>query len=173
MRSRGENNGSDKPVVWKPSMTTAEAEAYTKNTYYTGRVFYHGTNISAARNISSRGINPNIFNEFSTYGVGFYVVGERDMARQYAARKTQETGQLGVVLELVLYVKNPKIYKTTRQFWTEQGAFIKQTGVTDEEVNIVFTNSLKAQGFDAVEITDLQFFIVFESRQVVIRSTVE
>lgn len=168
MRAQGESNGRDKPIAWKPSMTTAEAEVYTKSTYYTGRVFYHGTDVSAARSISSHGVNPSIFNQFSTYGVGFYVVGEINMARQYAARKAQETGQVGVLLEIVLYVKNPKIYKTTRQFWTEQGAFIKQTGVTDDEVNTVFTNSLKAQGFDAVEIADLQFFIVFESRQVVV-----
>jgi hypothetical protein len=74
-------------IPWKPSMTEVEAEAYTSESYYKDRVFYHGTNQNGANNIANNGINPQKFYELSTYSPGFYLGNDQTIARNYAKRK--------------------------------------------------------------------------------------
>jgi hypothetical protein len=56
---------------WESSMTLAEAEEYTKNSYYSGRKLYHGTSPAGAASIANIGVNPARFTR-GYLGKGFY-----------------------------------------------------------------------------------------------------
>ena len=166
---REQPNARDFVMEWSPSMTPAEADEYTKNSYYAGKTFYHGTDVNSARNIANGGIDPAMFDEYSTYGVGFYLGGQRAEAEPYARRKAEETGQSGAILDVRLNVQNPKVYRTSQDYWREQAEYMRQAGVDYEvEIEVAFTNYLREQGFDAIEFTDLDFYVVFKPQQVVV-----
>ena len=57
---------------WKPLMSKAEAEEYTRDSYYQGQDLYHGTNQSAADSITSEGARIES-ESVNTYGEGFYL----------------------------------------------------------------------------------------------------
>jgi hypothetical protein len=87
---------------WESSMTLAEAEEYTKNSYYSGRTLHHGTSPAGAANIANIGVDPSYFNrEYSVYGPGLYLSTDTSVAEIYSD---------GAVLDIRLNVKNPKIY---------------------------------------------------------------
>jgi hypothetical protein len=58
-------------VNWKPMMSAVEAAEYTRDSYYQGQDFYHGTNQSAADSITSKGARIES-ESVNTYGEGFY-----------------------------------------------------------------------------------------------------
>ena len=166
---REQPNARDFVMEWSPSMTPAEADEYTRDSHYAGKTFYHGTDVNSAQNIADSGIDPAMFDEYSTYGVGFYLGGQRVEAEPYARRKAEETGQPGSILDVRLNVQSPKIYRTSQDYWREQAEYMRQAGVDYEvEMEVAFTNHLKEQGFDAIEFTDLDFYVVFEPQQVVV-----
>ena len=64
-------------------MSKVEAEEYTRDSYYAGRDFYHGTSQEAASRIVSEGarLTSDVVNSF---GDGFYLAFDRDAAIDYA-----------------------------------------------------------------------------------------
>jgi hypothetical protein len=42
-------------MSWKPLMSKAEAEEYTRDSYYQGQDFYHGTSTENANSIVTEG----------------------------------------------------------------------------------------------------------------------
>jgi hypothetical protein len=161
---------AENSVPWKSSMSVPEAEAYTQDSYYQGRMFYHGTNVQNAQNIAEQGLDPGKFDEFSTYGPGFYIGSDEAIARNYAQRKKEETGQDGAVLEMMLDVRNPKVFTSGTAYQEALTSYIKQSGRTDEEWTVTYTNYLRSEGHDAVEITGIGYTTVFEKEQVVVTS---
>jgi hypothetical protein len=156
--------------AWKASMSEAEADVYTKNSYYEGKTFYHGTNEKSASSISEKGINPNMFDELSTYGPGFYVGNDRKIASDYAKRKAGETGETGAVVGVRLKVNKPKVFRTGNEYQEAVTKYVKQAGKTSEEWAVVYTDYLKSQGYDAVEISGIGYTTVFKKEQMVVTS---
>jgi hypothetical protein len=70
-------------VNWKPMMSKSEAEEYTRDSYYQGQDFYHGTSRRNAESIISRGIMLDSY-LVNSYGNGFYLAFNRNDAVQYA-----------------------------------------------------------------------------------------
>jgi hypothetical protein len=156
--------------AWKASMTSAEAEAYTQGSHYEGKTFYHGTNIQSAQAITKKGVNPTEFDEFSTYGPGFYTGKNHKVALDYAKRKLQETGQPGSVLGVMIKVKKPKIFQNGSDYHRAAAEYIKQSGKINEEWNVAFNNHLRKEGYDGIELSELEYTVVFEQKQVVVTS---
>jgi hypothetical protein len=88
-------------INWKPLMSKAEAEEYTRDSYYANRDFYHGTNQSAADNITSEGARIES-ESVNTYGEGFYLAFAKKTAEDYA-RLTNSPS----VLTARVNVRNP------------------------------------------------------------------
>jgi hypothetical protein len=74
-------------MSWKPLMSKAEAEEYTKDSYYQGQDFYHGTSQEAADSIISEGARMQS-ESVNTYGEGFYLAFTKESAKEYASQKT-------------------------------------------------------------------------------------
>jgi hypothetical protein len=158
------------PPKWKASMTSAEAEAYTQGSHYEGKIFYHGTNRNGANSIASDGVSPAKFDELSTYGPGFYVGKDKNIARNYAKRKQEETGQEGAVLSVMLNVRKPKIFSSGIEYTRAVNNFIKKVGNVNEEWNVAFNNHLRKEGYDAIELSETGYTVVFNREQVVTTS---
>jgi hypothetical protein len=174
----GSNGSSEQPHIWgrgtgstwKPTMTLAEAQEYTKNSYYRERIFYHGTNVQGAQSISNNGINPDLFDEYSTYGPGFYIGTNEEIAVRYAQRKFEETGETPAVLGIMIDARKPKIFATGTEYTEEVADYVRQSGQTYEEWNVVYTNYIRTEGYDTVEIQELGYILVFERHQVIVIS---
>lgn len=152
-------------------MTPAEAEEYIKNSYYRGKVFYHGTNIRDALSISTIGVEPSRFDEYATYGPGFYVGGNSSIAKDYARQVAALTGQQGAVLELVLNVKKSKIFPNGVTYIVAAEYYVREAGGQSDQPSIDYTEELKSQGYDAVEIQALEYVVVFAPNQIVVIKT--
>jgi ADP-Ribosyltransferase in polyvalent proteins len=144
-------------------MSEADAKIYARDSYYADRVFYHGTNRNGANSIANEGLNPARFDELSTYGPGFYVGSDRNIAMNYA----EETAQQGAVLSVRLNVRRPKIFANGVEYTRAVNDFIRQSGNINEEWNVAFNNYLRQQGYDAIELSETGYTVVFSREQVV------
>ena len=150
---------------WKPSMNRAEAEEYTGTSYFRGKVFYHGTNTTGAQSISTTGVNPELFDPYSDYGPGFYTGSNRQIAEDYA-----NLGGDGHVLDVMLKAKKVAAFPQGFGFREQAEEYYQENnlyGVYDE-ASIAYTEFLKDQGNQGVEIKDLQYFVVYDTEQVVV-----
>ncbi|NER04908.1 MAG: hypothetical protein F6K17_21045, partial [Okeania sp. SIO3C4] len=150
---------------WKPSMNRAEAEEYTGTSYFRGKVFYHGTNTTGAQSISTTGVNPDLFDPYSNYGPGFYTGGNKEIAEEYA-----NLGGDARVLDVMLKAKKVATFPFGVAFDRQGNRYYKENNLYDdyEEPSIAYTDFLKDQGNQGVEIQDLQFFVVYDTEQVVV-----
>ncbi len=153
----------DSTRPWKPSMTRAEAEDYTGTSYYRGKVFYHGTNTVGSQSISFTGINPALFDEYSTYGPGFYLGSSETIAKDYARQLSSAS-----VLDIMLKAKNPATFPYGVNFTQKAASYASDNSIYDAEPSVVYTDFLKTQGIDTVEIIGLQYFVVYDPKQVVV-----
>ena len=153
---------------WEPSMTLAEAEEYTKNSYYSGRVLYHGTNPDGAANIADIGLDPARFIR-GFLGEGFYLTNQEERARDFSRDKDGNLRQ-GPILKTVLNVKNPKIYPGLQEFADEVANYGQETGLQEPERTVRYAEYLKSQGYDAIVTTPtmMQHYLVFDPKQVVV-----
>jgi hypothetical protein len=144
--------------VWKPLMTRTEAEAHTKGSYYAGQVFYHGTDDASAEDLLKSGVNLARLSAESTYGQGLYKSSSLNAAREYAILK----GGNPAILEMMLNVERPKVFQFGSDFF-EAG---ESQGFASGNSNWPgdFINSLKEQGFDAIEIVNLKYVVVFSAK---------
>jgi hypothetical protein len=153
----------DSTTPWKPLMTRAEAEDYTGTSYYRGKFFYHGTNLAGAESIATSGIDPGLFDEYATYGPGFYVGSNRNIAEEYAAQLSN-----GRVLDIMLKAKQPATFPYGVTFTQQASNYAFNNSIYDEEPTVAYTDFLKQQGIDSVEIAALQYFIVYAPEQVIV-----
>ncbi len=146
--------------AWKPFMTKAEAAKYTQGTHYAGQVFFHGTSEAGAAELTASGFDPTKIQN-ATYGSGFYASSDLEAVKQFP----QTRGMQPTVLKMQLRSTNPRIFKTTSDYWD----FVDSLDIPyDDAMGQRITGYLKQQGFDAIELTDIQYFVVFEPQQVAI-----
>ena len=152
---------------WEPSMTFAEAEEYTKNSYYSGGTLHHGTSPAGAANIANIGVDPSYFNKkYSVYGPGFYLSTDTTVAEIYSD---------GAVLDVRLNVKNSKIYSQDSAYRSslENYRLTNSLQLSDQELINQYAEYLKSQGYDAIQIGNSQVpwrksILVFDPKQVVV-----
>ncbi|TAD94917.1 MAG: DUF4114 domain-containing protein [Oscillatoriales cyanobacterium] len=152
---------------WEPSMTLAEAEEYTKNSYYSGRPLHHGTSPAGASSITNIGVNPDQFNKkYSVYGPGLYLSTDSSVAEIYSD---------GAVLDMRLNVKNPKIYSQESAYNSSLENYRLTNGLqlSDQELINQYAEYLKSQGYDAIQIGNplvpwRKSILVFDPKQVVV-----
>lgn len=153
---------------WESSMTLAEAEEYTKNSYYSGRMLYHGTTPDGANSIANIGVDPAYFNTgYSLFGPGLYLSNDRSVSEIYSTDDA--------VLDIRLNVKNPKIYSQDSAYMSSLENYRLTNGLqlSDQELINQYPEYLKSQGYDAIQIGNPQFpwrksILVFDPKQVVV-----
>jgi hypothetical protein len=89
-------------------MTLAEAEEYTKNSYYSGRVLYHGTNPAGAASIANIGVNPARFIR-GFLGEGFYLTNREERANDFSSDENGNP-RLGPILRIMWLVSGLLVY---------------------------------------------------------------
>ncbi|MGB7708361.1 MAG: hypothetical protein WBL95_02230 [Microcoleus sp.] len=153
---------------WESSMTLAEAEEYTKNSYYSGRMLYHGTNPDGAANIADIGLDPARFIR-GFLGEGFYLTNQENMAKIFSMDENNQSG-VGPILKIMLNVKNPKVYEDLEEFVAHAKNYGLETGIQEPELTVRYTEYLKSQGYDAIVTTPtmMQHYLVFDPKQVVV-----
>jgi hypothetical protein len=153
---------------WESSMTLAEAEEYTKNSYYSGRVLYHGTNPAGAASIANIGVNPARFIK-GFLGEGFYLTNREERANDFSSDENGNP-RVGPVLKIMLNVKNSKIYQNLTEFEEQVANYGQETGLQEAELTVRYAEYLKSQGYDAIATTPtmMQHYVVFDPKQVVV-----
>jgi hypothetical protein len=147
-------------VNWKPMMSAAEAAEYTRDSYYQGQDFYHGTNQSAADSITSKGARIES-ESVNTYGEGFYFAFTKKTAEDYA-RLTK----IPSVLTARVNVRNPRKFRDSIDF----EGFLMENNVSADDLQSKTASKLMiSQGFDAVEVGgDRILVIIFDRTQIAI-----
>jgi hypothetical protein len=141
-------------------MSNAEAEEYTRDSYYKGQDFYHGTNKVAADSITSKGARIESAS-VNTYGEGFYFAFAKETAADYA-RLTANP----VVLTARVNVKKPRKFRDSIDF----DDFLTANNIPiDDLQSKTASKILISQGFDAVEVGGSRILvIIFHTTQVAI-----
>jgi hypothetical protein len=141
-------------------MSNAEAEEYTRDSYYKGQDFYHGTDKFAADSITSKGARIESAS-VNTYGEGFYFAFARETAADYA-RLTANP----VVLTARVNVKKPRKFRDSIDF----DDFLTANNIPIDDVQSKTASKLLiSQGFDAVEVGGSRILvIIFHTTQVAI-----
>jgi hypothetical protein len=119
---------------WESSMTLAEAEEYTKNSYYSGRKLYHGTSPAGAASIANIGVNPARFTR-GYLGKGFYLANQENMAKIYSKDENGNPSH-GPVLKIMVNVKNPRVYPGLQEFVDELHNYGQETGIQEPELTV-------------------------------------
>ncbi len=119
-------------------MTPAEAEEYTRDSYYRGKVFYHGSDTRGVRSIGTAGVDPSTFDEYATYGPGFYVGGNSNIAKDYAHQVTA-SGRQGAILEIMLNVKKPKVFPNGVAYAVAAENYVIKVGIYSDLPSVDFT----------------------------------
>ena len=155
-------NAAEKEIGmnWKPLMSKAEAEEYTRDSWYQGQDFYHGTNQSAADSITSEGARIES-ESVNTYGEGFYLAFVKKTAEDYA-RLTKSP----LVLTARVNVRKPRKFRDSIDF---EGFLLENNISADDLQSRTASKLLISQGFDAVEIGgDRILVIIFNRTQIAI-----
>jgi hypothetical protein len=145
---------------WKPLMSKAEAEQYTRDSYYQGQNFYHGTSQEAADSITIEGARM-VSESVNTYGEGFYLAFTKASAREYASQKNYP-----VILTAKVDVKNPRKFRDS----IDLEVFLDANNIpADDLQSKAVSKLLISQGYDAVEIGgNIVLVIIFNKTQVAI-----
>jgi hypothetical protein len=152
-------------VQWKPLMSETDAERYTRDSYYAGRNFYHGTGKEAANGIVSEGarLTADVVN---SYGDGLYLAFDRDAAIDYANQSLCPT-----LLTAKVSVKNPKKFIDS----LDVESFLDENNILFDDLQSTrLTKILKKQGFDAIEVGGNRILvIIFAKQQIAVFQTEE
>jgi hypothetical protein len=148
---------------WKPIMSKTEAEEYTRDSYYQGKDFYHGTGEEAAAGIISGGakLTSDVVNSF---GDGFYLAFDRVAAIDYANQSLNPT-----LLTAKVSVKNPKRFADSLAV----ESFLDENNILfDDLQSTKLTKILKEQGFDSIEVGGNRILvIIFAKQQIAVFNT--
>jgi hypothetical protein len=141
-------------------MSKAQAEEYTRDSYYAGRDFYHGTSQKAADSITSEGAKMQS-ESVNTYGEGFSLTFERSIAEDYAKLTTAPS-----VLTVKVNVKNPQKFRDSIDF----DYFLIENNIpADDFQSKTASKLLLSLGFDAVEVGGNRILvIIFRATQVAV-----
>ena len=143
-------------MSWKPMMSKAEAEEYTRDSYYRGKDFYHGTTVKNADGIVTEGVKWSLDTE-NSYGDGFYMTPGRARAVQYA----NEYKDSSIVSARIL-CKNPKIFENGTDFYD----FLSEYTIPVSESEAGFASRLLIkQGYDCIEIRGTQTLVIILNPQ--------
>lgn len=177
---KGEASKSE-AVQHKPMMSEADAIAYTKDSAWKDRTFFHGTNQLGANAITGDGIDMKK-NLTAVYGQGFYMGGSSKRNDGYATASSygqDKDPDDFTVLEMRVNVKNPRSL-TSMEARTEISAAVKDGKIkppdftTDDfegeqnRYNQDVQKLFKDKGYDGLHITDLDYFVAFDPKQVAI-----
>jgi hypothetical protein len=139
-------------------MSKSEAEEYTRDSYYQGQDFYHGTSRRNAESIISRGIMIDSY-LVNSYGNGFYLAFNRNDAVQYANALEPR------LLTVMVKSNNPKIFQSSIEFLRFQD---REKIPYDDEQAKVISKLLIDRGFNSIEIRGVgTLVIIFDKEQVV------
>jgi Poly(ADP-ribose) polymerase catalytic domain len=141
---------------WKPLMSKAEAEEYTRDSYYQGQDFYHGTSRENADGIVTEGANWPLDSE-NSYGDGFYMTQKESRAAQYAKVNKNPS-----IVTARILCKNPKIFQNGTDFYEFLGNYEMPAG--DSEAGFAL-RLLISQGYDSVEIRGTQTLVIILNPQ--------
>ena len=141
-------------------MSKADAEEYTRDSYYQGKNFYHGTSQEAASSIILEGARM-VSVSVNTYGEGFYLAFTKESAREYASQKDNP-----VMLTARVNVKNPRKFRDS----IDLEGFLDTNNIpADDSQSKAVSKLLISQGYDAVEIGGNRVLvIIFSKTQVAI-----
>jgi hypothetical protein len=143
-------------MSWKPLMSKAEAAEYTRDSYYQGQDFYHGTSAEAANGIMATGAKWGRNSE-NSYGDGFYTTPDRLTAVEYARDSDDPT-----VLYCRVRCNNPKIFQNGTDFYE----FLARYDIPSDENDAGFaTRILTREGYDAIEVRGLQTLVIILNPQ--------
>jgi hypothetical protein len=150
---------------WKPIMSAAEAEEYTKDSYYSSRDFYHGTDAENLAGLTSVGARLES-ESVNSYGDGFYLAFSKQTGIDYA----NQANRPALVLAKVR-VRKPKKFADSIDF----ESFLEENNIpSDDFQSKMVTKLLISQGFDAVEIGRNRILVViFDRKQIAIYEVME
>jgi hypothetical protein len=141
---------------WKPLMSKAEADEYTRDSRYQGQDFYHGTSCENADGIVTQGAQWPLDSE-NSYGDGFYMTPSKVRAIQYASEYKDPTTVAARIL-----CKNPKIFQNGTDFYD----FLGEYNIPVNESEAGFASRLLAnQGYDSIEIRGTQTLVIILNPQ--------
>jgi hypothetical protein len=143
-------------MTWKPMMSKAEAEEYTRDSYYSNQDFYHGTDKSAAVSITREGarLTSEVVN---SYGDGLYLAFDRESAIDYANQSQYPT-----LLTVRISVENPKKFADS----LDVESFLDANSIPfDDLQSTKLTIILKEQGFDAIEVGGNRILVIIFAKQ--------
>jgi hypothetical protein len=145
---------------WKSFMTKAEAEDYTKGSYYEGQDFFHGTSSESALGIIAEGAKLTS-DRVNTYGDGFYLAFRREIAFEYANSK-----YCPCIVKARVRVNNPKQIADS----IDLDEFLIENNIPfDDSQASTLTNLLLIQGYDALEVGgDRILVIIFDPKQIAV-----
>jgi hypothetical protein len=145
---------------WKPLMSAAEAAAYTKDSYYADRDFYHDTDAENLAGLTSAGARLES-ESVNSYGDGFYLAFFKQTGIDYANQAERPA-----LVFAKVRVRKPKKFADSIDF----ESFLEENDIpSDDFQSKTVTKLLIAQGFDAVEIGGNRILvIIFDRRQIAI-----
>jgi hypothetical protein len=144
---------------WKPLMSKAEAEEYTRDSYYRGQNFYHGTSAENASGIVTGGAKWPLDSE-NSYGDGFYMTQLESRAAKYAKVNKNPS-----IVTARILCKNPKIFQNGTDFYEFLGGY--EMPVDDSEAGFA-SRLLISQGYDSIEIRGTQTLVIILNPQQVV-----
>ncbi len=146
-------------------MSAAEAEEYTRDSYYSSRDFYHGTDAENLAGLISVGARLE-YESVNSYGDGFYLAFSKQTGIDYANQADRPA-----LVSAKVKVRKPKKFADSIDF----ESFLQENDVrADDFQSKTVTKLLISQGFDAVEIGgDRILVIIFDRRQIAIYEVME
>jgi hypothetical protein len=150
---------------WKPLMSKAEAAEYTRDSYYQGQDFYHGTGADNLKGLISEGARLES-EQVNTYGNGFYLAFSEKTGINYANQ-----ADCPALVSARVRVSNPKKFTDSIDF----EEFLDENNIpADDFQSKTVTKILIAQGFDAVEVGGDQILVViFDRKQIAIYEAIK
>jgi hypothetical protein len=150
---------------WKPLMSKAEAEEYTKDSWYQNRDFYHGTDADNLAGLTSVGARLES-ESVNSYGDGFYLAFSKQTGIDYANQADRPA-----LVSAKVRVRKPKKFADSIDF----ESFLGENDISaDDFQSKTVTKLLISQGFDAVEIGGNRILvIIFDRRQIAIYEVTE
>jgi hypothetical protein len=150
---------------WKPMMSKAEASAYTRDSYYSDRDFYHGTDADNLAGLISEGARLES-NSVNSYGDGFYLAFSKQTGIDYANQADRPA-----LVSVKVRVQKPKKFADSIDF----EGFLQENDIpADDFQSKTVTKLLISLGFDAVEIGGNRILvIIFDRRQIAIYEVLE
>lgn len=147
---------------YKPKMTRAEADAYTKNSVYANKVFYHGTGDADAKSITTDGVDP-LRTSTSFYGKGFYTSTDKKTAQSYSK---------GAIIAMKLDVKKPLVVYDQADLKRQMTAMgVKGVVIGGNQTDKVATQMREAllkNGYDAIKVQAYSYFIPLKQDSVAV-----